>query len=58
MKSTGLYSRAEDTYDLDHEINAQVDRINHLVNQIDTNNDEENKRKILKAMLQTLIEKL
>lgn len=47
MKTTPHYSRTEDTYDLDHEINLQVERINHLVNQIDTNDDEDNKRAIL-----------
>lgn len=47
MKTTPHYSRTEDTYDLDHEINLQVERINHLVNQIDTNDDEDNKLAIL-----------
>jgi len=59
MRITGHYCRVTSEYDLDHVINIECDDLKRVVIAgIDDNGDDENKKAIIKAMIQTLIEEL
>ena len=57
MRTTGKYCRHYE-YDLDHEINMECENLNDIVKSLNDNNSKKNKRVILKAMIETLINNL
>ena len=59
MKYTGRYCSTESEYDVDHVITQEVRNLKDIVvNCIDDNGDYENKKAIIKAMIQTLVDEL
>lgn len=58
MKQTGYWCGATSEYDVDHVINAEVENVKDLVKHIHDNGSEENRKLVIKAMIETLIEEL
>jgi len=58
MKQTGDWCCATSEYDVDHVINAEVENVKDLVKHINDNGSEENRKLVIKAMIETLIEEL
>ena len=59
MKETGWYCNVTSSYDLDHVITKECDDLKRIVIAgIDDNGEYENKKAIIKAMIQTLIDEL
>ena len=58
MKTTGRYCSVT-SYDLDHQITQEIEHMKSVViSGIDDNGDYENKKAIIKAMIQTLVDEL
>jgi hypothetical protein len=55
MTSTGRYEPTENKYDLDHEINMEVERMNKILKNIEGEHSEENAKAIKKALAETII---
>lgn len=59
MKTTGRYCGASSEYDLDHVINKEVDDMKRVVIAgIDDDGNPENRKAIVKAMIETLLGEL
>jgi len=59
MKTTGVYCHVSSGYDLEHQITMECDNLKEsIINGIDDDGDYENKKAIIKAMIQTLIDEL
>ena len=57
MKYTGYYCRMN-AYELDHEINIECDNLTDIIKGINDNGSEINRKAILKAMLETILNEL
>jgi len=58
MKQTGYWCNATSDYDVDHIINMEVENIKDIANNINDNGNDENRKAVIKAMIETLLEKL
>lgn len=58
MKSTGRYIRNEDSYCLQGELDLEIDALKYRVNSIDSNGIKNNKKEIIKGMINFLVEQL
>lgn len=56
MRYTGNYDSIECDYDLDHEINKEVERVKWQIEVINDNGESENRKAILKAIANEIIE--
>ena len=58
MKQTGYWCSVTSDYDVDHVINCEVEKMKDIINHIDDNGKEENKKAVIKAMIETLLEEI
>ena len=58
MKSTGYYEPTEDDYDLQGEVDYNLKKLNDQLQIIDSNNNEDNTREVVKGMINFLVETL
>lgn len=58
MKFTGRRCPIESEYDLDHSITDELETLKDQLLNLDDNGKYENKKAIIKAMIETLIEEL
>lgn len=58
MKITGYYCSVESDYDVDHEINKEVANIKEVISGINDDGSDENRKAILKAIANEIIESI
>ena len=58
MKRVGNYCRVQDDFDIDHEINSEVNKVKEQLKDINFDNYQSDAIKIKKAMIETILESI